>query len=394
MTTTELTQRDNPTTAVDRAIVKEISLKHRVAQDAANEAVRVAAEAGELLAKVKAQLKHGDWEPWLEANFEGGATTARGYRRLAANRQRVADLPSVREALKALAPPGRHPEGKHLLVKGMLRCALCGGPMLARKAQGPGRAGERYFCKVRYEADENACSMPGIRRELIDEPFLASVLERHIDLDATVKRIAERADAALVRAQEAVAGCEADVARVERALITTERDYDAGELTARQYSKREDRLAGELEGAKAALEQARVNAQQMERAGPVDDAEQELLDRLATLNAAVASGMAEAPDLPALRNVIARMFDSIDLVRCRKTERVYVIEAPAKAAGVVLPHLDKWIGEGQAVAGDGDTCYLLLPGLRYEALDPETEELRSQLLPVAPLMEPPTSPVA
>jgi hypothetical protein len=290
--------------------------------------------------------------------------------------------------------PGRHPEGKHLLVRGMLRCAVCGGPMLARKAQGPGRAGERYFCKVRYEADENACSMPGIRRELIDEPFLASVLERHIDLDATVKRIGERVDAALVHAQEAVAGCEADVARVERALTTTERDYDAGELTARQYSKREDRLTGELEGAKAALEQARVSVRQMERAGPVGDAEQELLDRLATLKAAVAGGVAEAPDLPALRNVIAQMFDSIDLVRCRKTEGVYVIEAPARAAGVVLPHLDKWIGEGQAVARDGDTCYLLLPGLRYEALDPETLWPVARELPVASLMEPPTSPVA
>jgi hypothetical protein len=103
MTTTELTQRD--TTTVDVAIVEEISLKHRVAQEAAGEAVRVAAETGELLAEVKAKLKHGEWEPWLAANFAGDATTARGYMRLAANRERVTDLPSVRQALKALSAP-------------------------------------------------------------------------------------------------------------------------------------------------------------------------------------------------------------------------------------------------------------------------------------------------
>jgi hypothetical protein len=69
---------------------------------------------------------------------------------------------------------------------------------------------------------------------------------------------------------------EGKIAQVERALATTERDYDAGDLTGGQYSKREARLTDELAGAKAALEQGRNNRDRIEQSGPVGDAEQEL----------------------------------------------------------------------------------------------------------------------
>jgi hypothetical protein len=98
---------------------------------------------------------------------------------------------------------------------------------------------------------------------------------------------------------------------------------------------------------------------------------------------AVAGGVAGAPDLPALRIVLAELFESIQLVRCRKTEDGYMIEAPKEAAGVLLPHLDKWEAEGQAVAHDGDVCYLLWPGLRGEAVEPATGELIRRELPVS-----------
>jgi hypothetical protein len=67
----------------------------------------------------------------------------------------------------------------------------------------------------------------------------------------------------------------------------------------------------------------------------------------------------------------------------RKTEDGYMIEAPKEAAGVLLPHLDKWEAEGQAVAHDGDVCYLLWPGLRGEAVEPATGELIRRELPVS-----------
>jgi len=79
--------------------------------------VQHAINAGERLIEAKATLRHGEWTPWLEQNFEFTDRTARNYMRLAANRKRVADLPTVREALAVLAEP----------ISPWQQCEVCGG---------------------------------------------------------------------------------------------------------------------------------------------------------------------------------------------------------------------------------------------------------------------------
>ena len=94
------------------ALAKRINEEHSQVGVALTKGVQHAKSAGELLLQAKAQCQHGEWLPWLEENFEGSATTAQAYMRLArnwpqleaANAQRVADL-SFREALKQLAGP-------------------------------------------------------------------------------------------------------------------------------------------------------------------------------------------------------------------------------------------------------------------------------------------------
>jgi phage N-6-adenine-methyltransferase len=54
-------------------------------------------------------MKHGEWLPWLKGNFNGSERHARNYMRVAANRQRVADLSSLRAALKELADVSSRP---------------------------------------------------------------------------------------------------------------------------------------------------------------------------------------------------------------------------------------------------------------------------------------------
>jgi hypothetical protein len=58
-----------------------------------------------LLIEAKSRVRHGEWLSWLEANCPLSDRQARNYMRLARNRQRVADLPSVREAVAFLAEP-------------------------------------------------------------------------------------------------------------------------------------------------------------------------------------------------------------------------------------------------------------------------------------------------
>ncbi len=87
------------------SLADEIRVEVAAAEADWQSAVKHAITAGEKLTEAKALVNHGEWLPWLEANFDGSERTARNYMRLASNRQRVADLPTVRDALATLAPP-------------------------------------------------------------------------------------------------------------------------------------------------------------------------------------------------------------------------------------------------------------------------------------------------
>jgi hypothetical protein len=65
----------------------------------------------------------------------------------------------------------------------------------------------------------------------------------------------------------------------------------------------------------AAHEQAQEHVEAVGQGSVPGDAEQALLDHLAALKQAVSGGIDSAPDLHALRNIIAELFERIELVR-------------------------------------------------------------------------------
>jgi DNA invertase Pin-like site-specific DNA recombinase len=225
---------------------------------------------------------------------------------------------------------GRHADGAHLLVRGILRCS-CGAAMLPRKAR-PGVERERYVCSGRI-ADPSSCSQQSVRRELIDGPLLATLLDRHIDLEATQARIAERMTAAVAESQQTVAEAESDAAGAEAKLARVRGHYQEGRIEPEDWAEQRPVLTAELEAAKQALSRAQAHAQQVAQQGPVGDAEQKLLDHLSALKAAVASGMGEAPNLHALRNVIAELFTSFDLIAPARERDPYVLLPAYRIAG-------------------------------------------------------------
>jgi hypothetical protein len=87
-----------------QAIGSQANREHQLATDAACNALEHAMRCGELLSQAKAELGHGNFLPWLKANFAGSERTAQSYMRLASNPQRVADLgcDSIRDAVEAL----------------------------------------------------------------------------------------------------------------------------------------------------------------------------------------------------------------------------------------------------------------------------------------------------
>src|SRR3990170_1914443 len=85
--------------------------EHALARQSAEGMFEHALLAGQALLSAKAGMKHGDWLPWLEANFDGSERIAQLYMKVASNPQRVADLedPSLRSALAAVSgEPGAH----------------------------------------------------------------------------------------------------------------------------------------------------------------------------------------------------------------------------------------------------------------------------------------------
>lgn len=79
--------------------------EHALARQSGESMIEHAIHAGEALVAAKAQVKHGEWLPWLAANFAASEDTAEGYMKVAANSERVRNLeePSLRKALAAVS---------------------------------------------------------------------------------------------------------------------------------------------------------------------------------------------------------------------------------------------------------------------------------------------------
>lgn len=85
------------------------------AQSAATGMLESAWKSGQALVEIKATLKHGEWMPWVKANFHGSYATANQYELLAANfdsYQNLGQYDSVNSALKAIRAEKATAKGK------------------------------------------------------------------------------------------------------------------------------------------------------------------------------------------------------------------------------------------------------------------------------------------
>jgi hypothetical protein len=149
-----------------------------------------------------------------------------------------------------------------------------------------------------------------------------------------------------------------DDARIKRVFHDVVHQRRCGSLHGREPVG-EARLTDDLAGARAALDQAREHAKSANNGPLGGDPEQELLDHLTTLKAAVADGVEHAPNLNALRNVLAELFERVQLVK-----------------GDDLSPLSTYAGDGLAPLADdlptGEGLWLV-PILRGDAFDDELE---------------------
>jgi hypothetical protein len=89
-------------------LAAEITRLHELAVASFRTSLDHALKAGELLTEAKAQLRHGEWLPWLAEHVDCSERTAQAYMQLAANPQAAAHL-TIEDALHAIARPASRP---------------------------------------------------------------------------------------------------------------------------------------------------------------------------------------------------------------------------------------------------------------------------------------------
>lgn len=78
---------------------EEINQEHRLARSKAESAVQHAIRCGELLMRQKAELKHGEFKPWIETNCEFSYQSARVYMNATRQKDRGLSFSSLAQAL-------------------------------------------------------------------------------------------------------------------------------------------------------------------------------------------------------------------------------------------------------------------------------------------------------
>ena len=132
---------------------------------------------------------------------------------------------------------GRRGESPYLL-SGLLRCGACGARMVAKPRSAEGVRVRRYYCSI----DRGGCNGVGI---------IAEPLEQLVAEDALIALDGPAVRRALAKRSKPKNGAEAEVRRLEGREAELAGMWAAGELTKAAWSAARDRLARELEEARA-----------------------------------------------------------------------------------------------------------------------------------------------
>ena len=255
---------------------------------------------------------------------------------------------------------GRPPVGSHLLTRGLLRCGLCGSPMVARTQRNKDGSirQEWYRCEGRHSR-RTECTVGHVPRAEIDIAvwdYLAAVA---IDTDQLVKEAREAHDHRLADLRRQLEQARTEYASADERLQRIRADYYDGQLTAAEWREHDNELRPQAEAARAALAQLETRDREAESFA-LADAEADVLRALAKLRVDLASAVTATTDVRAARDAIGRVFERFEFYPCDVDEfgRWYVQPVPREDA-VLVP-----LVTFEDVGGDEVTIH----GVRLPAL--------------------------
>lgn len=222
------------------------------------------------------------------------------------------------DAVQATRAPktGKRTNGRRsarfLLANGMLKCT-CGSSMRGKRNKKDYGYWEGYVCAGRYDGSSPDCRQPAIRRERIDSAVLDYFAEVGLDIAAMIEERQRSRDQRLARLGERIKNAERTAEAAERKIETLDAALADG-LTPERYARAVQAPEAELAAAQGALEDLRAERTAAEAEPDLGDAEQEVLEHLAELRAAVAGEVTEnAGDLGAAQAALRRTFSGFVL---------------------------------------------------------------------------------
>ena len=160
-------------------------------------------------------------------------------------------------------------------------------------------------CARRHRLTVNACAMPDLPGELIDAAVIDHFQKVGLSIEDTCRDFAlvhdrQLREARLLREQSERAAQQA-IERIER----IKRDYKDGKLTVAEWHEFRDELEPERDAALAEATQHAERERELASSRAVEDAEAEVLQRLAEIRAAIAHDVASQESLQSIRAVPA-----------------------------------------------------------------------------------------
>ncbi len=194
------------------------------------------------------------------------------------------------------------------LLMGLLWCDRCGERLICRRRRQTNRH-DKYVCQGRRT---HGCDMPTIRRDALDDAVRRHFLRNHVvDTEESVRRERDRlldlrsSEAALVR--DELTEVESELARVLTLARKAQQEYEAGELSAKIYSRLDDEYEQRRLHAEKARDRLRDRLSTVEQSLPVAELDA-LLDRL-TAAKRIIVGVLDAATTPILNARLHEVFD-------------------------------------------------------------------------------------
>jgi site-specific DNA recombinase len=268
--------------------------------------------------------------------------------------ERVAKIREANKRDRKGGASGRHPAGRHLFTKGLLRCAHCGEAMAPRTGKA-GHEGESYRCYTRLSTKADACVQTNVPRALLDTAVFDFFASQRFDAQATQEYMEAKAGSAHKQRADLLAAAKREEHKAREILERMTRERMEDRIDPDEWRDEwKPRLDKEVAGASGKREQLerQVKESAAETEAIAQIAGSAAVQALAKVRAQIAGEVTSAKDIDSLRATLGLLFERFEIARTPLSQIVDSgepeLNVPLLAAGewtVALHPRTEWIGD-------------------------------------------------